>query len=239
MRGCGLAGIGVALLASIAAVVPLSSLARGQDAAPEVRMEASAAVVTWGDAIRFTGTVSSPEAPECHAGVEVMLEMDAHDDRTHWTEVARARTDENGAFVADVRAEEPANYRMTTVPEEGSGCDAGVAAGGEVMVRFKVTLERSSLVVDKGEEVRLTVRVEPFCPVGGPSFDVRKIPLYELRGERFVRVAAKRDANDCTVTFTRKVRGLSVFMSKVRDNEELNARHLGGRSAEVAVTVRN
>lgn len=228
----------VALVAASLAIAP-GSRGYAQGAAPEVRLEASASVVTWRDAVRFTGQVSSPEAPECARNVEVVLLADDIDDMVEPEEVARARSDDTGAFLADVRAEESAIYVASVVPSEVGGCEAAGSNPVEVMTRFEVTLERSSLVVDEGEEVRLTARVEPFCPIGGPSGDVRKIPLYQLRGDRFVRVAAKRDVNDCTITFTRRIRRLSVFMSKVPENEELHAVYLGGRSREIAVTVRD
>lgn len=206
-----------------------------------MELEASAPVVTWRDAVRFTGHVSSPGAPECAQDVEVvLLATRLHQDTLppERKEVARARTDDDGRFVADVRAEESAFYVASAVPGEGSECEAAGSDPVYVKTKFKVTLERSSLVVERGDEVHLTVRVEPFCPSGGRSGDVLKIPLYQLRGGRFARVASKRDVNDCTVTLSRRIRRLSVFMSKVPDNEESFNVFLGGRSAELAVTVR-
>lgn len=229
---------GLVLVIGVVTTVALhAELARGR-ASPEMQLEASSHAVTWGDAISFTGVVSSPDAPECAQGVEVVLEMDRIDDGDLRLQVARARTDETGQFSMDVRAEDSAMYAAETVPAEGSGCEAAGSGAVEVKVKFEVTVERSALAVPRGGEVKLQVRVEPICPYDRTG-DIAKIPLYELRGDRFVRVAAKRDVNDCTVTFTRRIRQLSVFMSKVRGLDLTNVVYLPGRSAEVAVTVRS
>lgn len=208
-----------------------------QGASPEMRLEASATAVTWGDAIRFTGQVSSPDAPECSRNAEVVLLRERIDDGELWEEVARARTDGTGAFRADVRAGDSSMYVAHTEVPAGGGCEATGSNPVDVLTRFEVSLDRSALAVRRGEKVRLTVRVEPICPYDRTG-DVAKIPLYELRASGFVRVAAKRDVYDCTVTFTRRVRKLSVFFSKVGRHDELNAVYLPGRSAEKAVTVR-
>lgn len=211
-------------------------LARGSTA-PDIELVSSARVVTWGDAVRFSGIVSSPDAPDCAQGAEVVLQMDAIDDGLFWIEVARARTDDGGVFTAGVIAERSAIYVARTVPEDASTCEAAGSNPVEVMARFEVTVDRSALAVRKGENVRLTVRVEPFCPYDRHG-DVAKIPLYQLRGDGFVRIGAKRDPDDCTVTFVRRVRRLSVFMSKVAGTEGTNSVYLPGRSAEKAVGVR-
>lgn len=215
----------------------LHGLARGS-ATTGMQLESSASIVTWGDAVRFTGSVSAPDAPECAHGVEVLLEKDAIDDEATWLEVGRARTDAEGRFSVDVMVEESASYAAYNVPEQGSACEAAGSESVEVMARFQVTLERSALIVPRGGRVRLTVRSRPHCP-GYATGDSVSIPLYQLRDGRFVRVAVKRDLDACKATFVRRIRRTAVFMSKVGGTEGTNAVYLSGRSAEKAVDVRD
>ena len=228
-------GVAVVALAT-AMLLPNVGFAQGS-VETQIELTASAPSVTYGDAVRFRGLVTSPDAPECTHGAEVVVQMDAIDDGELWIEVARARTDSDGSFSADVIAEQSALYVATTVADEARDCEPAGSNGVEVYARFRVTVERSARAVPAGERVRLTVNVEPICPYDRRG-DVAKIPLYQMRGGELVRIDAKRDPNDCTVTFSRRIRRLSVFASKVRGTEGTNSVYLPGRSAEVAVDVR-
>lgn len=227
----------VSVLLVLASLVPVVDA--GEDQASGMELTASAARVTWRDAVVFAGAID-PNAvpPECLEGVEVVVERDAIDDGVFPIEVARARTDAEGRWSAAAVAKESSMYWATTVAGPESSCEPVVSNSVRVDVRLKVETSLSDSAVRRGESVRVTVRVRPRCPDQQHDGDVPKIPLYQLLEDRFVRIAGKSDVRDCTVTFRRPIRRQAVFMSRVAGIDSVGAFYLGGRSQQVAVGVR-
>ena len=200
-----------------------------------VTLEASKNRVKYGRQVTLTATVSAGSADtpaSCVQNVPVELERVVAGTTTSVL-VQTVTTDSSGVASFTVVGDKSASYIAHL--DQTSQCSQANSAPEDVLVKKAVGLRLSDSRVDKGDRIRLRVKVRPCGPPDGQGHPRDRVVLYKRINGTMAKIDKARTNRKCVAVFRQRIRKNSVFQAR---SPKQDADHLGGKSRKKAVRVR-
>ncbi len=166
----------------------------------DVNLQTSKGIVTYDRVFSLTGSVTPAtefETPrECVEGVELTIRRDKVGGAEDFKDIATVQTDANGNFSYNATADFNSQWIAFIDKDTPKNCAQVASSAEPVLVKPFVGLKTSRNVVERGETVKLTTRIEPCDGKAGTRIKLRRI--YKTRA---VKVDTQFFDADCKAVF--------------------------------------